>query len=120
MELLDQQPSTKAPDQLFTGDAWWNVIYAGPAPSRARLNLVRFAPEARTQLALPRLFAGWAGHCFAGVGFDDCAEHWHGATAEQFMEHLALWEGDGTDQPETRWMEPVTDEQFSRPRINRS
>jgi hypothetical protein len=37
-------------------------------------------------------------------------EHWHGATAEQFMEHLAMWEGDGTDRPETNWMEPVTDE----------
>ena len=43
MKLLDQQPSTKAPAQLFTGDAWWNVIYAGQEPSRARLNIVRFA-----------------------------------------------------------------------------
>lgn len=137
MELLDQQPSTKAPDQLFTGDAWWNVIYAGQAPSRARLNLVRFSPEARTNWHSHVL--GQTLHVVAGValiGIRDgtiigphpgetvtCPpgeEHWHGATAEQFMEHLALWEGDGTDQPETRWMEPVTDEQFSRPRINRS
>jgi hypothetical protein len=28
MELLDQQPSSKAPAEAFTGDAWWNVIYA--------------------------------------------------------------------------------------------
>ena len=36
--------------------------------------------------------------------------YWHGATAEQFIEHLAPWEGDGSDTPETRWLEPVTDE----------
>jgi hypothetical protein len=45
-------------------------------------------------------------------------EHWHGATAEQFMEHLALWEGDGADKPETNWLEPVTDEQYNGPRSN--
>jgi quercetin dioxygenase-like cupin family protein len=42
-------------------------------------------------------------------------DHWHGATPDQFMEHLALWEGDSTDTPETTWLEPVTDEQYSTP-----
>jgi hypothetical protein len=41
-----------------------------------------------------------------------------GATADQFMEHLALWEGDGTGKPETVWLEPVTDEQYNGPRTN--
>ena len=45
-------------------------------------------------------------------------EHWHGATPEQFMEHLALWERDGTDTAETSWLEPVTDQQYTRPRTN--
>ena len=45
-------------------------------------------------------------------------EHWHGATAEQFMEHFALWEGLDTDQPETNLKEPVTDEQYGGPRTN--
>jgi hypothetical protein len=45
-------------------------------------------------------------------------EHWHGATADQFMLHLALWEGDGTDVPETQWLEPVTDERYNGPRTN--
>lgn len=51
MELLRQEPSTRAPGQVFTGDAWWSVIYAGQT-----LHVVA-----------------------------------------QFMEHLALWEGDGSD-----------------------
>jgi hypothetical protein len=34
------------------------------------------------------------------------------------MEHLALWEGDGADKPETNWLEHVTDEQYNGPRSN--
>jgi hypothetical protein len=34
------------------------------------------------------------------------------------MEHLALWEGDGTDTPETNWLEPVTDDQYNGRRTN--
>jgi hypothetical protein len=34
------------------------------------------------------------------------------------MEHLALWEGDGTDKPETNRLEPVTDSQFNGARTN--
>ena len=38
-------------------------------------------------------------------------EHWHGATPDHFMSHLAMWEGiaDGT---ETTWGEHLTDEQY--------
>jgi quercetin dioxygenase-like cupin family protein len=135
MKLLDPQPSTKAPAERFTGDAWWNVIYAGQEPSRARLNLVRFAPSARTNWHSH--LVGQTLHVVAGValiGTRDGAiiethagetvtcppgeQHWHGATGEQFMEHLALWEGDGTDTAETTWLEPVTDQQYAGPRSN--
>lgn len=34
------------------------------------------------------------------------------------MEHLALWEGDGTDAPETTWLEPVIDKQYTGVRTN--
>jgi quercetin dioxygenase-like cupin family protein len=127
---LEQQPSAKAPAAAFTGDAWWNVIYAGQEPSRARLNHVRFAPGARTNWHSHIL--GQTLHVLAGVALIGTRDgvvieaypgetvtcppnedHWHGATSEQFMEHLALWEGDGTDAPETTWLEPVTDEQYS-------
>ncbi len=43
--------------------------------------------------------------------------HWHGATADRFMTHLAIW--DGTGDPaveETTWGEPVGDEDYQRAR----
>lgn len=135
MRLSEPRPSIKAPRQVFTGDAWWNVIYAGEPPSRARLNHVRFAPGARTNWHSHVL--GQTLHIVAGValvGTRDgviieappgetvvCPpneEHWHGATTEQFMEHLALWETDGGDMPETTWLEAVTDDQYRATRTN--
>jgi quercetin dioxygenase-like cupin family protein len=135
MRLLDPQPSAKAPAQFFTGEAWWNVIYAGAGPSRARLNIVRFAPGARTNWHSHIL--GQTLHVVAGVALigtrdgtiiethpgetvtcQPHEEHWHGATPDQFMEHLALWENDGTDTPETTWLEPVTDADYDGPRTN--
>ena len=44
MELLPKQPTTKGPAQWFTGDVWFDVIARGEAPSRVRVNTVRFAP----------------------------------------------------------------------------
>ena len=48
MELLPKQTSTKGPAQMFAGDVWFDVIAAGQAPSRLRVNLDRFAPGAHT------------------------------------------------------------------------
>jgi quercetin dioxygenase-like cupin family protein len=47
VEIQPMQPTTKAPAQTFTGDAWYDVITAGQEPSRIRANVVRFAPAAR-------------------------------------------------------------------------
>lgn len=99
MKMIDAQPSAKAPAQAFTGDAWWNVTHAGHEPSRARLNLVQFAPGARTNWHSH--LVGQTLHVVAGValiGTRDGAiiethagetvicpsgeEHWHGATPD--------------------------------------
>jgi quercetin dioxygenase-like cupin family protein len=40
-------------------------------------------------------------------------EHWHGATPEDFMEHLAMWED--TPEGSATWLEHVTDEDYHRP-----
>jgi quercetin dioxygenase-like cupin family protein len=135
MHLLEPQPTVKAPAEMFSGDVWFNVLYKGDGPSRARLNIVRFSPGARTNWHSHVL--GQTLHVVAGValiGTRDgtiiethpgetvaCPpneEHWHGATADQFMEHLALWESDGSDTPETTWLEPVSDAQYGGVRIN--
>ncbi|OUD03990.1 (R)-mandelonitrile lyase [Streptomyces swartbergensis] len=133
MKFIQQQLSSKAPADRFTGDVWWDVIHAGQEPSRMRVNMVRFSPGARTNWHSHVL--GQALHVVSGValiGTRDgtvfeahpgqtitCPpgeEHWHGAAPDRFMEHLALWEGNGDGSTETTWAEPVTDEQYNGPR----
>jgi len=130
MELQPTPPTTKAPAERFTGDVWFDVLAAPPAPAHLRVNLVRFAPGARTH---------WHSHAVgqslrvtqgvARVGTRDgrvlearagatvwCPpgeEHWHGAGSGAFMEHLAMWDAtDARDGSETTWAEAVTDEQY--------
>ncbi|MEV0109304.1 cupin domain-containing protein [Nocardia sp. NPDC050799] len=133
MEFIQQQDTTKAPADWFTGDVWFDVIYAGRGPSRMRANMVRFAPGARTHWHSHAL--GQTLHIVSGtalIGTRDgtvleahpgrtvtCPpgeEHWHGAAPGRFTEHLALWEGTADGTEETTWNEPVTDEQYHRPR----
>ncbi|MGW5000192.1 (R)-mandelonitrile lyase [Streptomyces hydrogenans] len=133
MEFVERRPTVKAPAEWFTGDVWFDVLHAGREPSRMRVNLVRFSPGARTHWHSHVL--GQTLHVVSGtalVGTRDgtvlaarpgetvtCPpgeEHWHGATPESFMEHLALWEGAGDQVPETDWLEAVTTGQYGRPR----
>ena len=97
---------------MFAGDVWFDVIAAGEAPSRLRVNLVRFAPGAHT--AWHRHANGQTLHVTDGVGLVGTRDgtvivmrpgdtvhtppgewHWHGAAPEHFMAHLAMWEGLG-------------------------
>jgi quercetin dioxygenase-like cupin family protein len=136
MEFVTEQATVKAPTDWFTGDVWFDVIYAGKEPSRMRANMVRFSPGARTHWHSHML--GQTLHVVSGIaliGTRDgtvfearpgqtvtCPpneEHWHGATSDRFMEHIAMWEGKGDGSEETTWNEPVTDEQYNRPRSHR-
>jgi quercetin dioxygenase-like cupin family protein len=130
MEILPEQPSTKGPARMFTGDVWFDVIAKGEEPSRMRVNVVRFAPGART--AWHSHAMGQTLHVTEGVGLvqsrgGDVIEirpgdtiftppgewHWHGAAADHFMTHLAMWEGPGEDNgPESDWGDHVTDEEY--------
>ncbi|MET7540296.1 cupin domain-containing protein [Streptomyces sp. NPDC005507] len=135
MELLKQQPTVKAPGDWFTGDVWFDVIYSGEEPSRMRMNMVRFSPGARTDWH--RHAVGQTLHVVSGIaliGTRDgtileahpgqtvtCPpgeEHWHGATPDRFMEHLALWEGVGDGTEETTWLEKVPEETYNGPRTS--
>lgn len=131
MEFVLPVPTAKGPATMFTGDVWFNIIYAGAEPSRVRINIVRFSPGTRT--FWHHHIMGQTLHVVAGtalIGTRDgtvfearpgetvtCPpgeEHWHGAAPDQFMEHLAIWEGAGTDAPETTWLEEVTDAHYRR------
>ena len=133
MEIQQQHPTTKAPAQTFTGDAWYDVIAAGEEPSRLRVNVVRFAPGARNAWHAHAL--GQTLHVTEGIGLvqshggqvteirpGDTIHtppgewHWHGAAPGHFMTHLAMWESPGRDGgPETEWGEHVTDEEYHLP-----
>ncbi|GAB3576188.1 cupin domain-containing protein [Leifsonia lichenia] len=133
MKFTTATPTGAGPAAQFTGNVWFDVIVAGQEPSRVRVNTVRFAPGAHT--FWHRHALGQTLHVVAGValiGTRDgvvfeahpgetvvCPpdeEHWHGATPELFMQHLAIWETDGSGAPETTWLEAVTEEQYSAAR----
>ncbi|MDX6227117.1 MAG: hypothetical protein QOI76_507 [Frankiales bacterium] len=131
MEILTQQPSAKGPAQMFTGDVYFDVIAKGSEPSRLRVNMVRFAPGART--AWHRHAMGQTLHVTEGIGLVQSRAgqlvvmrpgdtvwtppgewHWHGAAADRFMCHLAMWEGTEDPQtPETEWGEHITDDEYA-------
>jgi quercetin dioxygenase-like cupin family protein len=137
MEILKQQPTTKAPVETFTGDAWYDVIVRGEEPSRVRVNVVRFAPGARNAWHAHAI--GQTVHVTEGIGLiqsrgGDVVEmregdtiatpagewHWHGAAPDRFMTHLAIWEAP-VDGPETEWGEQVSEAEYAAaPRAFRS
>jgi quercetin dioxygenase-like cupin family protein len=129
VELKAVSPTVKTPAESFTGDVYMTPIYNGTGPSRMTVALVRFTPGARTNWHSHAV--GQTLHVTEGVGLVGIRdgsvvrvragdtvvcppdeEHWHGAGADTFMSHLAMFESrpDGGDA--TTWREPVTDEQY--------
>lgn len=47
------------------------------------------------------------------VYIEPAEEHWHGATSDRFMAHLAIQEADEDGQVVT-WLDHVTDAEYSR------
>lgn len=136
MKLEAQQPSVKGPEDLFTGDVWFDVIAAPqPEPSRMRVNSVHFSPGART--AWHSHAVGQTVHVTEGRGLiqsrgGEILEmrpgdtvytppgewHWHGAAPDTFMTHLAMWEAPADGGAESQWGAHVTDEEYgSRPSV---
>ncbi|MBQ1082064.1 cupin domain-containing protein [Nocardiopsis sp. B62] len=129
MEHVTGTATLRGPSERFTGDVYLNMIEAPAEPARLAAALVRFTPGARTNWhshslgqilyvtdgvalvgtrdgAVVRASAGETVRCQPGE------EHWHGATDEAFMSHLALVVGDGHGDG-TTWLEPVTDHQYT-------
>ena len=130
MKIIDSQTS-KGPADWFTGDVYPTIVLSGEEPSRVRMGRVHFTPGARTAWhshavgqylhivegtallqerggELVELDPGQTAYTAPGV------EHWHGASGDSFMVHLAIWEAPapGGDEPETRWCEHVSDEEY--------
>lgn len=127
MVVLPAPATAKAAPDRFTGDVWVDGITNGAGPGTATLATVRFAPRART---------AWHVHANGqtlrvtdGVGVVQSRDantivmrpgdtvwtppgvwHWHGATPDSFMAHLALSVAGG----EVQWGEHVTDEEYEK------
>lgn len=126
------EPSTsKGPAEWFTGDVYPTIVLTGAEPSRVRMGSVHFAPGART--AWHSHAVGQHLHIVEGTAFvrerggelavlragdtiytPPGVEHWHGASPDSFMVHLAIWEAPGDGGAETSWGAHVTDEEYSQ------
>jgi len=119
------------PTDWFTGTVYIDTVAAASAPSRVTASSVHFTPGART---------AWHTHPYGqtiyvteGIGrcqhrggpietiepgdrvyFEPGEDHWHGATPNRFMTHLAMQEVDDQGSP-VAWGEHVTDEEYNPP-----
>ncbi len=127
MRLAIPGPANTGPAEKFTGDVYLNTLHSGENPSRLNAAMVRFSPAARTNWHYHPL--GQLLHCTDGMGLvasrdgnvilmragdtvytPPGEEHWHGATQDSFMCHLAMVEHD--DGHTATWLEPVSDHDY--------
>lgn len=130
MQLQHPRATVKTPAASFTGDVYLTPVYTGTGPSRMSVFLVRFTPGARTNWHSHAV--GQTLHVSEGVGLVGIRdgsvvrvragdtvicppgeEHWHGATAEEFMSHFALLEANPDGSDPTIWLEPLGDEAYA-------
>jgi quercetin dioxygenase-like cupin family protein len=128
MEIRPKPTTVKAPAETFIGDAWFDVIARGEAPSRVRVTLVRFAPGTRN--AWHAHAVGQTLYVLDGLGRIQARAgevleirpgdiintapgewHWHGAAPDHFMTHLAIWEAPA-EGAESEWGAQVTDAEY--------
>lgn len=121
--------SAPGPEDWFTGTVFIDGIRNPDEQSAVGAAHVRFTPGART--AWHTHPKGQTLYITDGIGLIGTAEgvrefrpgdvvfiepgenHWHGATADRFMCHVAIQEADDSGQVVT-WGEHVTDEEYGR------
>jgi len=131
MRTLPQPTTTKNPPEQFGGDVWLDmVVTPQDGDQRTVVGRVRFAPGARTAwhfhargqflhvtagTALVGTRDGTVVQAHAGetVYCPPDEEHWHGATPEAFMEHLAISESADDPAQSTTWLEHVSDAEYT-------
>ena len=131
MKILttEMRACRRGPEAWFTGTVWIDEVVTGAAPSRMNANRVAFEPGARA--AWHTHPVGQALHVLSGVGWvqlkgeaarairpgdtvwiEAGEEHWHGATAERTMVHLAMQEADAGGVAVV-WLQHVTDAEYA-------
>jgi len=120
--------TTVGPGECFTGIVYIDGIRDPDEQSAIGCAHVRFSPGART--AWHRHPKGQTLYVTDGIGYvarrggdvqeirpgdvvsiEPDEEHWHGATADRFMAHVAMHEADDQGQVVT-WLDHVTDDEY--------
>jgi quercetin dioxygenase-like cupin family protein len=121
--------SNKAPAEWFTGDAWIDAIAVPVGASRCGANAVHFAPGARTAWhthphGQTIFITEGIGRCQSRGGelvilnpgdrvyFEPGEDHWHGASPERFMTHIAVQQADEDGRTVT-WGVHVSDAEYA-------
>jgi quercetin dioxygenase-like cupin family protein len=121
------QPATEGPEEYFTGNARIDPLFDPRDEARAAAASVTFEPGARTAwhthpLGQRLIVTGGCGlvqreggeieRIRAGdvVWFPPGEKHWHGATPDKAMTHIAIQEK--RDGEVVTWLEHVTDEEY--------
>lgn len=122
-------PSKAGPEEWFTGSVRIDALFPAEGGRNSSGGTVTFAPAARTRwhthpagqtiiitqgLGLVQRDGGRIEEVRPGdvVFFEAGEKHWHGASAEVGMVHIAITES--ADGRLVEWLEPVTDEQYQK------
>ena len=125
------KPSNKGPADWFTGTVRIDALFDPKAPARASAGAVTFEPGARTAWhthplgqtlivtfgrGLVQREGGPIEEIRPGdvVWFEPGEKHWHGASPENAMQHIAVQEA--LDGKAVDWLEKVTDAQYGADR----
>jgi len=123
------QPSRPGPEDYFTGKVRIDAPFAGSAPARIGGATVTFEPGARTAWhthPLGQTLIVTQGRGWIQVWGDEIQEmnqgdivwipedvkHWHGATPDTAMTHIAIAES--LNGSPVDWMEKVSDAQYQK------
>ncbi len=129
IKRVGSQPSNKGPADWFTGTVRIDPLFAAEDPGRVTGASVTFEPGARTAWHTHPL--GQTLIVTAGFGrvqreggpieeirpgdvvwFPPGEKHWHGASPDTAMTHIAVQEA--LDGKAVDWLEHVTDEQYGQ------
>jgi quercetin dioxygenase-like cupin family protein len=131
MQITKNSIGTRAgPTAWFTGAVHVDTVATPSGPSRLSASYVHFTPGART--AWHTHPNGQTIYVTEGIGlcqrrggpievlrpgdrvfFEPDEEHWHGATPNRFMTHLAMLDVD-EEGNSAKWGEHVSDEEYGQ------
>ena len=129
IKRVGSQPSNKGPADWFTGTVRIDPLFQASHPARATGASVTFEPEARTAwhthpLGQTLIVTAGCGRVQRESGpieeirpgdvvwFPPGEKHWHGASPETSMTHIAIQEQ--LDGKAVDWLEHVSDEQYGQ------